>query len=548
MAWNQSTTNSENQNKEIGVVKKPEGKRPKCVSFAFWWFIVLGIIVPAVSFVPGAMGEAAPWTEYAGMCVVGLLMLDCARMISKRNMIAVSLVALALFISAWILTERSFAIGLALPPMIFLMLPHSIRWLKLNNRFSVSVLLASIVMVFVSCRLCFMSSISDAVISNANPLFVAVPGDKALHEVNEDYQHVYWCRYNGIRVSKFIAQYNHNGECCYVKLDGFCTLFGKKATGICNERFDNRILWSNGVTVKERETEDGLPILCGTVDKKIIMIFQGSTAEGFDFGTLLICDSQLNSELDFLFALPDENEAMSLLNDFLENRDRILSVERDVDDSQRSRRHDICEGLKELRDRANRLGALSFRIALRTGYVEDPRVAKIIEDFELRRKTMCELAKIISSTAHMAVTAIDYNTKALAMRRDERIKFRRQYLEKDSSVPEELLPMDPKDHSGQNKVFDWAAKRFKEGREELYWELHGKTGYSLGRPYNPKLKDVKHRQPSAAPDHGVHKEDETPERPKTKFMHNDDPREHMFGNKDRQKLFSKSFRNGMGMY
>jgi len=218
-----------------------------------------------------------------------------------------------------------------------------------------------------------------------------------------------------------------------------------------------------------------------------------------------------------------------------------------MDDAQRSRRHDICEGLKELRDRANRLGALSFRIALRTGYVEDPRVAKIIEDFELRRKTMCELAKIISSTAHMAVTAIDYNTKALAMRRDERIKFRRQYLEKDSSVPEELLPMDPKDHSGQNKVFDWAAKRFKEEREVLYWELHEKTGYSLGRPYNPELRNRELRQPSAAPDQSEHKENETSEQTKTKSIHND-LRDSMFGNKDRQKLFSQSFRNGMGMY
>ncbi len=547
MAWNQSTTNSENQNKEIEIVKKSECKRPKCVSFAFWWFVVLGIIVPAVSFVPGAMGEAAPWTEYAGMCVVGLLMLDCARMISKRNMIAVSLVALALVISAWILTERSFAIGLALPPMIFLMLPHSIRWLKLNNRFSVSVLLASIVMVFVSCRLCFMSSISDAVISNANPLFVAVPGDKALHEVNEDYQHVYWCRYNGIRVSKFIAQYNHNNECCYVKLDGVCPFFGKNATGICNERFGNRILWSNGVTVKERETEDGQPILCGTVDKKIITIFQGATAEGFGFGTMLICDSQLNSELDFLFALPDESEAMSLLNDFLENRDWILSVERDVDDSQRSKRYDICEGLKELRDRTNRLGALSRGIDLRMGYVEDSRVAKIIEDFELRRKTMYRLAEIINTTARLAVTAIEYNTKALAMRRDERIKFRRQYLGEGSFLPEELLPMDPKDHSGQNKVFDWAAKRFKEEREMLYWELHEKTGYSLGRPYNPKLRNRELRQPSAAPDQGTNKENGFSEQSTTKPIHND-PIHSFYGSKDRQKLFSSEFRNGVGMY
>lgn len=547
MAWNQPKPNSESQNKEIGILKKSECKRPKCVSFAFWWFVALGIIVPVVSFIPGAMGEAVPWTDYAGVCLVGLLMLDCARMIAKRNMTSVSLSALALFISAWIVTERDFAIGLALPPMIFLVLPHSIRWLRLNNRFSVSVLIGSGIMVVVSCWLCFMSTITDSVISNTNPLFVAVPGDKALHGMNDDYQHAYWYRQRSRGFGQFVVQYNTEGESCYVKLSGVGAQFWKNATYLCNERFDNRILWSNGVTFKERETEDGLPILCGTVDNKIIMIFQGSTAEGFDVGTLLICDSQLNSELDFLFSLPNENESIALLNDFLENRDRILSVERDMDDAQRSKRHDMCEGLKELRDRANRLGVLSLAIALRMGDVENPKVAKTIEDFELRRKTMCELAKIISSTAHMAVTAIEYNTKALAMRHGERVTFRRQYLEENSSVPEELLPTDPKDHSGQNKVFDWAAKRFKEGREELYWELHEKTGYSLGRPYNPKLRNRERRQPSAAPGQGVRKEGETLEQSRAKSTHND-LRDSMFGSKDRQKLFSKSFRNGMGMY
>lgn len=533
MAWNHSETTDENQNKESKILKKPECKRPKCVAFAFWWFIVLGIIVPAVSFVPGAMGDASPWTEYAGMCIVGLLMLDCARMISKRNIIAVSLATLTLFISAWILADRDFAFALTLPPMIFIVLPHSIRWLRLNNRFSVSVLLGSIVMVSVSCRLYFMSSISDTVISNTNPLFVAVPGDKAHHELNGDCQHVYRCRYQNLRVSTFIAQYNHDGECRYVKLDGFGALFLKNATDICNERFDDRILWSNGVMVKERETEDGLPILCGTVDKKIITIFQGAV-DCFDYGTLLICDSQLNSELDFLFALPDENDAMAPLNYFLDNRDRILSVELDDDDNQRKKRNDIYERLLDLRDRANRLGMMSSSIDPQIGHVEDPRVAKKIADFELRRKTMCELAKIISITANMAVTAIEYNTKALAMRREERIKYRRQYLEKDSPVPEELLPIDPTDHSGQSKVFDWAAKLFKEGREELYWELHEKTGYSLGRPYNPEHGNRGRRQSSVAPDQSAHKKN--------------DPNDSFYGSKDRQKLYSRPYRNGLGMY
>ena len=507
---------------------------------------MLGIIIPAVSFVPGTMGEASPWTEYAGVCLVGILMLDCARMVSKRNMAAVSMSTLALFISAWILTDRALAIGLALTPMIFLVLPQSIRWLKLNNRFSLSVLLGSIAIVSVGCRLCFMSSITDAVISNSNPLFVAVPGDKALHKVDEDYQHVYWYRQQRRGVGKFVAQYRHNGECCYVKLDGVGALFAENAIDICNERFDNRILWSNGIIVNERETEDGLPVLCGTVDKKIIMIFQGSTAEGFDVGTLLICDSKLNSELDFLFSLPNENAAIALLNDFLVNRDGILSVGRDADDAQRNKRNDMYEGLRELRDQANRLGVLSLAISLQMGDVEDPRVAKAIEDFELRRKTMCELAKIISSTAHMAVTAIEYNTTAFAMRHDERIKLRRQYLEQNSPVPDELLPIDPTDRRGQNEVLDWAAKRFKEEREALYWELHERTGYSLGRPYNPKFKNRSRRQ-SPALDQGVHGENESSELRNVKSSHKD-PYEGFYGSKDRQKLFSSEFRKGLGLY
>ena len=548
MAWNQSTTNSENQNTESKVLKKPEYKRPKCVSFAFWWFVVLGILVPVLSFMPGAMA-VAPWTEYVGICLVGILMLDCARMVSKRNMTAVSITTLALFISAWILTDRDFAIGLALPPMIFLVLPHSIRWLKLNNRFSVPVLIASIVMVSFSCQLCFTPIVTHTVISNKNPLCVVVPGDKSPHKLNEIYQHEYMYRQQCRGVGKFVAQYNQDGECCYVRLDGYGPLFWENVIDMCNVRFYNKILWSNVVTDKGRKTEEDFPILCGTVDKKIIMIFPGPVVEGADFGTLLVCDSQLNSELDFLFSLPEENAEIALLDAFLEIRDSILSVERDVDDAQRSNRNKICEGLKELRDRANMLEKLSSGIAFQMGEVEDPRVAKIIEDFALRRKTMCELAKIIGTTAHMAVTAIEYNTEALPMRRGERIKLRRQYLERGAPVPDELLPIDPTDHSGQNKVFDWAAKQFKEGREELYWELHEKTGYSLGRPYNPKFKNGSRRQSSAAPDQSAHEKNGFSGQSKTPTpsIHND-PSNGMYGSKERAKLFSSSFRNGLGMY
>ena len=421
MVGDKLTTNGENQNTESKILKKPECKRPKCVSFAFWWFIVLGIVVPAVSFVPGAMGEASPWTEYAGICLVGIMMLDCARMVSKRNMTAVITTTLALFISAWILTGRDLAIGLALPPMISLVLPYGIRWLKSNNRFSVSVLIASIVMVSFSCQICFAPSVTHNVISNKNPLWVVVPGDKLSHKVNENYQHEYWYRKQCRGVGKFVAQYNQDGECCYVRLDGYGPLFWENVIDMCNERFYNRILWSNVISEKGREAEKDFPILCGTVDKKIITIFPGPVVEGSDFGTLLICDSQLNSELDFLFSLPDENAEIALLDVFLEIRDGIISVERDVDGAQRSKRNDICDGLRELRDRANMLGALSFSIALQMGRVEDPRVAKIIDDFELRRKTMYELAKIIGTTAHMAVTAIEYNTEALSLRRSERI-------------------------------------------------------------------------------------------------------------------------------
>ena len=251
-------------------------------------------------------------------------------------------------------------------------------------------------------------------------------------------------------------------------------------------KYDNRILWSDAAPIKGRATEEGFPILCGTVDKKIIVIFPSNYYhEDLPFGTLLICDSQLNSELDFLFALPDENAAISRLNEFLENCDWILSVERDVDDAQRTRRHDIYEGLKELRNQVAVLENLSYVIELRMAAIKNPRVAKIVEEFELRQKTLKELATMIWCTAHMALTAIEYNTKALAMPRHERIQLRRQYLEDGSdSILDEILPIDPKDHSGQNRIFDKLAKQFKEGREALYWALHRKTGYSLGRPYN----------------------------------------------------------------
>ncbi len=539
MAWNHSETTDENQNKESKILKKPECKRPKCVTFVFWLYIVLGIIVPVCKL--DHLCSIYPWTDFASACIVGLLMLDCARMISKRNMTAVLLSALTLFLSGWILGGTMVPAFICIMPMIFLMLPHSISWLKLNNRFSVSALLGSIVMVSVSYRLCFVSSVTHNVISNTNPLSVVVPGDKAR---GKEFPWQYcWCWLHNRMIGQFYARYNLNGECCYVKLDGSSTPFWGNVIGLCNERFDNRIQWSDAVTAKGRETEEGLPMLCGTVDKKIIMIFPRD--KDSVSGTLLVCDSQLDPELDFLFALPDENEAMALLNYFLDNRDRLLSVELDVDDAQRSKLEDICKGLTTLRDQAEMLENLALEIMPPIGRIEDLRVAKMVESFELRRKTMHELACGIWWTANMAVTAIEYNTKALAMRRDERIKYRRQYLEKDSHVPEELLPIDPTDHSGQNKVFDWAAKRFKEGREELYWELHEKTGYSLGRPYNPERGNRGRRQSSAAPVHGAHGEDESSERANMKTRH-EDPVVHMYGSKDREKLYTRSFRNGLG--
>ena len=147
----------------------------------------------------------------------------------------------------------------------------------------------------------------------------------------------------------------------------------------------------------------------------------------------------------------------------------------------------------------------------------------------------------------MAVTAIEYNTRAIAMRRDERIKLRREYLEKDSPVPEELLPMDPTDHSGQNRIFDKFAKQFKEGRAELYWELHEKTGYSLGRPSNPEHESRGRGQSSTAPDQGTNKENGFSEQSTTKPIHND-PIHSFYGSKDRQKLFSSEVLNGVGIY
>ena len=498
MAWNQPTTNNKIQSmeseiksnlksakserpKEGGQDVVPSSRRPKCVAFAFWWFIVTGIIAPVDGFMD-YFAKSLPWTMCAISCGIGLLMIDCARMISKRNMVAVFLATLTLFFTIWLVGEIQPAIFFSLPPMILLVLPHSIRWLRLNNRFSVSALIGSVFVALSIVGLNFKPSITDVVISNANPLSVVVPGDKAKHKLNEDYQHEYWYMRHGRGVGRFVAQYNQNAECFCVKLHIIGARFWEIATDICNERFDGGIWWSNAVTVKGVETEGGLPMLCGTVDKKIIMIFPYKYSSG---GALLICDSQLNSELDFLFALPDENALISQLNYFLDNRARLLSVELDDDEAQHSERHDIYEGLLNLRNQARVLYRMTLMIAPLMTDIETPRVARIVEEFELRRKTLEELAMIIWSAAHNAVTAIEYNTRALAMPRSERIQLRREYLENESApVPDELLPIDPKDHSGQNRIFDKDAKQFKEGREALYCALHKRTGYNLGRPYN----------------------------------------------------------------
>ena len=465
-------------------------KRPKCVFFAFWWFIVTGIIAQVAGFIEyfGVCSAktpfSQPWTMCATSCGIGLLMLYCARMISRRNVTAVFLAALTLFFSICLVGEIQPAIIFSLPPMIFLVLPHSIRWLRLNNRFSVLALIASTFVAIAIAGLNFIPSVTDVCISNVNPLLVVVPGDKAPHEMREEYEHRYWCWQYVSWVGMFEVIYNQDGKCSYVRLNPAKTRKMSYFEDLCYERFGNRILWSNAITGKGPETEECLPMMCGSVDKNIIMIFP-KFAYGGSCYEMLICDSQLNSELDFLFALPDENVLISHLNDFLENRDWILSVERDTDDAQRGKRHDIYEGLRELRGYAALLSHLSVAIEPRLVDIENPRVAKTVKEFELRRKTMEELSMIIWSAAHMAVTAIEYNTKVLAMQRHERVQLRRQYLEReDAPVPDELLPIDPKDHSGQNRIFDKVAKQFKEGRESLYWALHRKTGYSLGRPYN----------------------------------------------------------------
>ena len=233
-------------------------KRPKCVSFAFWWFVawgVIGIVADVKTYLYLSLTPnkyQAPWTEHASICILCILMLCCARLISNRNMAAVFMAALTLFFSAWIRTsEIAVAIGFALFPMIFLVLPHSIRWLKLNNRFSVSALVVSVLMVISVGVLRFMPNISDTAISNVNPLLVVLPGDKVLHKVNKDYQHVYDCRQHGFPAGRFVAQYNQNGECCYVRWDGSDQTFWGNVVDFCNERFDNRISWSDAVSVKE---------------------------------------------------------------------------------------------------------------------------------------------------------------------------------------------------------------------------------------------------------------------------------------------------------
>ena len=291
MAWNQSATNSKNQNEESKILKKPGCKRPKCVSFAFWWFIVLGIIIPACK-IDHLLSSIYPWTDFAGACVVGLLMIYCAGMISKRNMTAVFISGLTLFFSGWIL-GTVIAAAICIMPMIFLVLPHSIRWLRLHNRFSVPSLIASALMVFFSGVIYFAPSVTHSVISNVNPLSVIVPGDKAPHLIGEAYS---WqtCWMHGRMIGSFHARYNKDGECCYVRLDIVDEPFWKNVVGICNERFGNRISWSKAVTAKSLVTEAGHPMLRGIVDEKIIMILP--RGEDSDCGSLLICDVQLYSE------------------------------------------------------------------------------------------------------------------------------------------------------------------------------------------------------------------------------------------------------------
>lgn len=290
------------QQETMGVDKEiGSERRPRFVAVAFWWYTGWCLI----NFLFGLTSSPypyAPWTHHAAFLIMSVAMLCGAVMVERRNLAALAIVVVTQFLAILILISLIAALVLSAIPLVFLVMPQSLRWLKSNSHFSILNVILSLVLLGFSGVVALVPSVSEDYISNVNPLSVFVLGEDPIHELDESNQHVYDYWKNDAILGKCIVQYNNDKKCCCVNLDLYSAgiteeRYYQEAVEImkdfCDQQFDCEVEWS------EATADNGRLMWNGRVaDGVIIKIFPSEDKE--IFGTLLVYNPQLSKDfMDF---------------------------------------------------------------------------------------------------------------------------------------------------------------------------------------------------------------------------------------------------------
>lgn len=270
-------------------------RRPRCVAFASWWYtgwFVINFLFGLTSY----PYPYSPWTHHAAFFIMSVAMFCAAVMVVRRNFAALAVVVVTQFFAILISTSVVAALILSAIPLVFLVMPQSIRWLRSNSHFSILSVILALVLLGFSGIVAFVPSMSEDYISNTNPLSVFVLGDDPIHELNERDQHVYDYWKDDAIFGKCIVQYNNEKKCCCVNLDFYSAGITDESyyeevvesmKDFCDQQFNCEVMWS------EATADNGRLMWSGKVaDEVIIKIFPPEDPR--ICGTLLVYNPHLS--------------------------------------------------------------------------------------------------------------------------------------------------------------------------------------------------------------------------------------------------------------
>ena len=300
MAWNQTTTDNDNQNKAA-----ENEKMPKSVKFAYLCCGLLsawGLLLGVCSYLFTEPYGYNPWTVGVGCFTWCIVASNCAVMIFRRNMIAAVFSIAVQFVVGWVFLGNVFSMVVSGVPMLLLLLPQSRRWLRVNSHFSMIGAIVYILIVGVGVVISKSSVVTEKYIANKNPIWVFTPGDMPKHPFNAPSAHVYdyWRvdSLEGYYIGDCIVKYNRQNVCSEVIL-GIHNVFPSKdpadynyyqqqLKGECERRFGH-VEW----TVSEADT--GFPRLDGkTSNRTTIEIYCPDIESVYCF--LVVYDPKLSDD------------------------------------------------------------------------------------------------------------------------------------------------------------------------------------------------------------------------------------------------------------